>query len=488
MNISNVTAKSNNLVGDASTTSKSKEQGNNFSSFLNNITNNITKTSDRNLDMVVNKTNTQDITKDKTQVVNNTVSDKVKNVVDKNVKEDTKVADTDMEEIEDMEDEEVTADILAQLAQIIENLLTTINETISEEMEVSVEDLTMVFEKLDISIADLFDPNKIKEILTTLAGDDDMALVANEDMMNLFGDIMENIKQTIGELADSLDMPVSEIEDMLNRLDINVADLSKNKETKIDELISNVLDNVNDEPLEELDNTSDSKLRVNEDGIKDNIIDNTEETLYKVKTDNTNNNDNFKEHNDDSKQSFMSNLTESVTKVVENVINTEPESAYQKTQTSLDIINQILDVTKVKGLEKGGSIELTLTPETLGKVNLSVVVKEGVMTASITAQTESAKDAIAANIEVLKENLNNQGIKVEEVSVAVASHNLEQNLEEKQKDNGFLETKKDKVGKLIFDENGERIEGVGDGIELSPEEIRRRNPLELNNTRVNYFV
>ena len=105
-----------------------------------------------------------------------------------------------------------------------------------------------------------------------------------------------------------------------------------------------------------------------------------------------------------------------------------------------------------------------------------------------TTQTEAAKDAIAANIEVLKENLNNQGIKVESVEVAVASHNLEQNLEQNERGHEADESKKDKTSKIRFDENGERITGEGDGVELSTEEIRRRNPLELDNTKVNYFV
>lgn len=193
-------------------------------------------------------------------------------------------------------------------------------------------------------------------------------------------------------------------------------------------------------------------------------------------------------HNDDIKGDFVSNLSDHLNNVMTQDMLTGTKSTYQSTQTSLDIINQILESAKVKELSNGGSIELTLTPETLGKVNLTVAAKNGVITANITAQTEAAKDAIAANIEVLKENLNNQGIKVESVEVAVASHNLEQNLEQNERGHEADESKKDKTSKIRFDENGERITGEGDGVELSTEEIRRRNPLELDNTKVNYFV
>lgn len=492
MNITNVTANIKSQQREQNTTSKGKEKTNNFSSFLDSVTNNITNKNDNNLNFVVNKSNTQNEKQDLTKDVNSTnqVPDKFKKVADNDTKDIKKSDVKDVDSLEKLEDvDKENSDISSQLAQIIENLLTTINDAITDEMEVSVEDLTMVFEKLDISIADLFDPNKVKELLTTLAGDDEMALVADEDLMNLFGDIMDNLSDALSELTDTLDISQEEVLDWLKELDVNVDELLTQENTNLQELVSDVLNKDITEYAPEEEPTLDKKIKSNDNMLDNNVLDtdNVGKQAYKVKLETDDNKESFSDNSDEPKN-FMSNLTDSVTNAIENVINTNTESTYQSTQTSLDIINQILDSAKLKGLDNGGSVELTLTPETLGKVNLSVVVKDGVMSANITTQTETAKEAIAANIEILKENLNNQGIKVEEVTVAVASHNLEQNLEEGQRDRGTEETKKDKVGKLIFDENGERIDGVGDGIELTTEEIRRRNPLELNNTKVNYFV
>ena len=74
-------------------------------------------------------------------------------------------------------------------------------------------------------------------------------------------------------------------------------------------------------------------------------------------------------------------------------------------------------------------MEIQLTPESLGKLNLTVVAKDGNITASITAQNDTVKAIIESQLIQLKEALNNQGLKVTEVEVTVAGQAFDQNLE-----------------------------------------------------------
>ncbi|MBR4515404.1 MAG: flagellar hook-length control protein FliK [Lachnospiraceae bacterium] len=87
-----------------------------------------------------------------------------------------------------------------------------------------------------------------------------------------------------------------------------------------------------------------------------------------------------------------------------------------------DIISQVID--DIKANSKGGvdSLEVVLNPEQLGKVHINVVSKNGVMQAQITAETEAAKNAIEQGIISLKENLEQQGLKVDEVEVMLANY------------------------------------------------------------------
>ena len=69
----------------------------------------------------------------------------------------------------------------------------------------------------------------------------------------------------------------------------------------------------------------------------------------------------------------------------------------------------------------------SLHAEHLGKINLNVATRNGVITATITAQNESVKAAIENQVIQLKESMNNQGLKVENVEATVASHEFNMN-------------------------------------------------------------
>ena len=81
----------------------------------------------------------------------------------------------------------------------------------------------------------------------------------------------------------------------------------------------------------------------------------------------------------------------------------------------VDIINQLIDSIKVNVTADTSTMEIQLTPESLGKLNLTVVAKDGNITASITAQNDTVKAIIESQLIQLKEALNNQGLKVADV-------------------------------------------------------------------------
>ena len=79
-------------------------------------------------------------------------------------------------------------------------------------------------------------------------------------------------------------------------------------------------------------------------------------------------------------------------------------------------------------------MEIQLNPEKLGKVNLSVVSKNGQMTASFVTESEMAKNALESQMQQLKDTLQNQGLKVDAIEVSVSDFKFEQssNMNEEQ--------------------------------------------------------
>ena len=97
-----------------------------------------------------------------------------------------------------------------------------------------------------------------------------------------------------------------------------------------------------------------------------------------------------------------------------------------------DLFRQVSQMTRVLVGQAESSIEMQLNPANLGKVYLQVVSREGVITAQLAAQNEAVKEALESQLVVLKENMNQQGLKVEAIEVTIASHEFERNLEENQ--------------------------------------------------------
>ena len=75
-------------------------------------------------------------------------------------------------------------------------------------------------------------------------------------------------------------------------------------------------------------------------------------------------------------------------------------------------------------------MQMQLNPENLGKIYLNISSKEGSVNAQMMVTNEAVKEALEAQIVMLKENLNQVGVKVDAVEVTIASHEFERNLEQ----------------------------------------------------------
>lgn len=106
-----------------------------------------------------------------------------------------------------------------------------------------------------------------------------------------------------------------------------------------------------------------------------------------------------------------------------------PAAAPLPQVTMQDVIDQIVQHTRLNLSEDVKSIEMQLNPESLGKVYVHVSEKQGTITAQLTAQNENVKEALLQQAVILKDSLNQQGIKVDAVEVTAGAHEFESSLE-----------------------------------------------------------
>jgi len=92
-----------------------------------------------------------------------------------------------------------------------------------------------------------------------------------------------------------------------------------------------------------------------------------------------------------------------------------------------EIAYQIIDRIKLSVTPDQSSLELSLNPESLGRVKLTIESSPGGMTARFAVENQISKEAIESQLGALREALNQQGIKVEAIEVTVSTYAFDQN-------------------------------------------------------------
>jgi hypothetical protein len=91
-------------------------------------------------------------------------------------------------------------------------------------------------------------------------------------------------------------------------------------------------------------------------------------------------------------------------------------------------------------------MELELSPEHLGKLSMKLVTEEGKLTAKILTENPGVKQVLENNVSILKDSLEQVGVKVESFTVDVGSQNRED-----RKEKTFQSEKQKKETKRVFE-------------------------------------
>ena len=143
-------------------------------------------------------------------------------------------------------------------------------------------------------------------------------------------------------------------------------------------------------------------------------------------------------------------ILQNIQDALNEVTSTEHTDNVNKPQP---VVEQIVEQVRVHMNQDTTSMELQLYPEHLGKIQIHVVSKDGVMTARIAAETEQAKQAIENGLANLKEAFEQQDLKVEAVEVMVATAGFEKGQD--QQDTPEQKRTGGKTGKLVYSDTEE---------------------------------
>lgn len=298
--------------------------------------------------------------------------------------------------------------------------ITEMMAAIQELLGVTPEQLQETLEELGLSVKDLLNPDMLPKIVIALTeGADELSVMTNE---KLFADIVqltakaENILDT---LAKEWNLSPESLKEMIQNL--------PQQENETEEILLNT------------DQGSEAEVPV------------VEESRVQVSVVHSGASHSSKDsrQGEDSTTGQQMTMTQNVLDHIEQAV-TKTETVYSDLSKTETIMNQIKDVIKVIQSEDVTEMEMQLHPASLGHVRVQLSVKEGVLTAAFTTENEAVKAALESQMLVLKQNFEQQGIKVEAVEVTVASHAFERNLDSNENGAGEeQEPEKKKAGRKI---------------------------------------
>ena len=301
------------------------------------------------------------------------------------------------EEADDVEAAERAAGILNQVAEAVKELL-----------GISDEELNQMLEQLGITEIQLIQPETLQNLVLMANSEQDaVVLLTDAELLNTVNELtfkVEQILQEAGitseELMEAFDSPdfAGMVEEAVGKLKDSSEDENATESTSVE-----------NETTVETEEKAESKTEVRAEDR------NTENSSRDRNSDNSTNVDNFTEH-------FVQNLQKAVQEI--------GEITGQKDMVQMirEVADQILEKIKVSVTAETTSLEIVLTPEELGKVNLTVSADaDGMMKAKFVTENELAREAIERNLVQFKEMLQEQGLKVDTIEVTVGNFEFDRN-------------------------------------------------------------
>lgn len=408
---------------------------------------------------------------------------------------------------------DITSKLPEDTKEQLETITAEVKEVLGEKLDVSEEELVQAMEELGITILDLADPTKVTQLVMELTGSQDGSeLLLNPDFQTL----MSEVTELLGQLAEGLNLTPEEMQQLSEQLSELQQNMTMEEVTEQPQP-ENVSVNAEVQPETEVQNNvaltetketevqsgskaeetvvSDTARQVEEAEEADaqTLVKQTEDVAEEQSGEETKKDTSNQQKTElpettaksqtGTKGSFQEQVSfQTTTQTINNGQTVEVVQTVTQTQIDVEsILRQISQMTRISVTQAQSSIEMQLNPENLGKVYLQVISKEGAITAQIAAQNEAVKEVIESQIAVLKENMNQQGMKVEAIEVTVASHEFERNLEENQDNPAKEQQETEKSSRRSINLNQlDELEGL-----MSEEEALVAKIMQENGNSVN---
>ena len=363
-------------------------------------------------------------------------------------------------------------------------------QQIADEMDVTPEEVEAAMAVLGLMPVELFDIDNLKQLMLTIAGsEDELTLVTDEalydNMQNLFATVEESLESLQEELGLSEEELSALLKQIATQSEAAVEDVPVQQNEPVDEMPEVSLEGMKDYTVSVHKDGETVQVKVTVDdasgakSVQEEVTDAPKEEVqigHKTRE---------RDASADSGrgESDANAFLQTFDKPVEVTETPAPMSAgYQSVQTE-DIMNQIMDYMRINLKADVQQMELQLHPASLGTVNVQIAAKDGAVTAHFTTQNEAVRAVIETQLIQLKQQFEEQGIKVDAVEVTVAGHEYGHQFSQENEDTAQKQGKSAKNTRRI---NLDEIDGEEDLGELDDSERIAVEMMQLNGNTVDF--
>lgn len=292
-------------------------------------------------------------------------------------------------------------------------------QSVMEQLQLTGAGLAEKLEEIGMNPADLLTEEGLKELFLYMNSAEAADLIVDESLnmrLQSFLSQLENALQSSNLTDMDIGMFQSEkdIESVVSEL-MDTLDFTQTSEKNYDEG-QFVSENSLKEP-EVVVTKQETKAKADDGGSAKQQSEDTSKILETTEVKNAGSL--AKEKHTTFENPILQAIQDAVNQVEEAVtVNNQPIKG-------TDIINQIVEQVRVHMSQDATSLEMQLYPEHLGKIQINVVSKDGIMTARIVAENEAAKQAIENGLTNLKEAMQQQELKVDAIEVMVSTTGFE---------------------------------------------------------------
>lgn len=324
----------------------------------------------------------------------------------------------------------------------------------AEELDITVEELEEILAQMGLNVWDLLEPENVSALVAEVMGDGDKwSLVTDENLSQTVLDLNASMKEIGAELAKELGVDEADVKAVLDEMQMvqekepvmpllkteTTAETQTVKEMPVADAMTEFVEDggevqaVGEQlPADHAGENGSSSSSDTQSGQRGFGSDRMADALMRRQT---------------VREDQIGALQQTApdTPVIQDMALEAARELMGSSPT--EIIDQINAYIRQNTAAHITEWQMQLNPENLGTVSLNVTAKEGAVTAQFTTQNEAVKAVMEAQIMILKENLEQQGVKVEAVEVTVASHEFEQNLQQGDESNRQMEEEQENLRK-----------------------------------------